>query len=91
MCPETAMRTQTEMLSYWDERTKETKRISAKDFEDKLKDILEILKKSAEKMERIGKYNLEGFEVSLALEAGILIVKASGSITLKYAKPPPGQ
>jgi len=89
MCPKTAMRAQTEMLSYWDERTKETKRISAKDFEDKLKNVLEILKKSAEKMEHVGKYDLESFEVSLALEAGILIIKATGSITLKYTKPSP--
>jgi len=76
------------MLSYWDERTKRTKRISAENFEDKLKNILEILKKSAEKMERIGKYNLESFEVKLALEAGILVIKATGSIALKYTKPP---
>jgi hypothetical protein len=89
MCPKTAIRAQTKMLSYWDERTKETKKISAEDFEDKLRNILEILKKSAEKMERVGKYDLEGFEVSLALEAGILIIKATGSITLKYAKPSP--
>ena len=78
---------ESKMLSYWDEQTKETKKISAKDFEDKLKDIIEILKRSAEKMESIGKYNLKSFEVSLALEAGIIIVTAKGSITLKYEKP----
>ena len=74
------------MLYYWDEKARETRQIPTKDFEDKLKDIIEILKKSAEKMESIGKYNLKSFEVSLALEAGIIIVTAKGSITLKYEK-----
>ena len=73
-------------LKYLDEETGEIKEILAKDIDEKLKDLLEMLKRCVEKMQRVGRYDLQSFEVSLSLKAGIIIVTAKGSIKLRYER-----
>jgi len=71
-------------LKYFDEETGEIKEIPAKDLDEKLKNLLEMLKRCVENLQRVGGYNLQSFEVSLSLKAGIFIITAEGSIKLKY-------
>jgi hypothetical protein len=73
-------------LKYVDEKTGEIKEISAKDLDERLKDLLEMLKRCIEKLQKVGTYNLQSFEVSLSLKAGMFIISAEGSIKLKYEK-----
>ncbi len=71
-------------LKYLDEETGEIKEIPAKDLDEKLKDLLEMLKRCIENLRRVGRYDLQSFEVSLSLKAGIFIITTEGSIKLKY-------
>jgi hypothetical protein len=73
-------------LKYVDETTGEIKEIPVKDLDERLKDLLEILKKCIEKLQRVGDYGLQSFEVSLSLKAGMFIITAEGSIKLKYER-----
>lgn len=74
------------MLKYWDEEAKQVKEIPAKDLDEKLRDLLELLKRCVEKLQRVGVYDLKDFEVSLSLQAGVFIVTAKGSIRLRYER-----
>lgn len=73
-------------LKYLDEETGEIKEIPAKDLDEKLKDLLEMLKRCVKNLEKVGTYDLQSFEVSLSLKAGIFIITAEGSIKLKYGR-----
>ncbi|UCH01344.1 MAG: hypothetical protein JSV20_05535 [Candidatus Bathyarchaeota archaeon] len=71
-------------LKYWDEETKEIREISPKDFEEKIRNLMEMLKKCADKMKKVGRYDLKSLEVSLSLRAGIFVFTSQGSIKLRY-------
>lgn len=73
-------------LKYVDETTGEIKEIPVKDLDERLKDLLEILKRCIERLQRVGTHDLKSFEVSLSLKAGIFIISAEGSIKLKYER-----
>jgi len=73
-------------LKYLDEETGETKEIPAKDLDEKLKDLLEMLKRCIAKVQTVGRYDLQSFEVSLLLKAGIFVITTEGSIKLKYTR-----
>ena len=71
-------------ITYWDEDKEDLVEISINDLEDKLKDLVEAIKRMIGKLERIDKYHLNEFEVSLSLKAGLFVISAEGAITLKY-------
>ena len=71
-------------MKYWDEEVKEIKEISPQDFDEKIKNLMEMLKKCTDKMKKIGRYDLKSFEVSLSLRAGIFVFTSQGSIKLRY-------
>lgn len=73
-------------LKYFDEATGETKEILAKDLDDKLKDLLEMIKRCIDRLQTIGRYDLEKFEVTAGLKAGIFVVETEGSIKLTYER-----
>ena len=73
-------------LKYWDEEIREIKEISSEDFDDKLKDLVRMLNRFAKRLQKLGKYDLKNFEVSLSLKSGIFTVDAQGSIRLLYER-----
>lgn len=70
-----------------DVQTKQITQLNRKDFQDKLEEIISIVKKALGNMEKIGKYELRSFQISVGVSAGIVIVTLEGGITLNYELP----
>jgi hypothetical protein len=77
-----------ETIKYWDEEAKEIKEIPVKDLDERLKGLIELLKRCIQKLEELGthpmNYRLQTFEISLSLKAGIFIISTEGAIKLRY-------
>lgn len=73
-----------ETLQLWDEEAGEIVEVTLLDFDDRLRKLVEALKKLAAMLTKIGNYELKEFDVSIGLKAGFLVVSAEGSITLHY-------
>jgi len=70
-----------------DVQTKQIAQLNRKDFQDKLEEIISIVKKALGNMEKIGHYELRSFQISVGVSAGIVIVTLEGGITLNYELP----
>lgn len=67
-----------------DVQTKQITQLNRKDFQDKLEEIIGIVRKALSKIEKIGNYELRSFQISVGVSAGIVIVTLEGGITLNY-------
>lgn len=67
-----------------DVQSKQIAQLNRKDFQEKLEEIISIVKKALVKMEKIGDYELKSFQISVGVSAGIVIVTLEGGITLNY-------
>jgi len=70
-----------------DVQTKQITQLNRKDFQDKLEEIISIVKKGLGNIEKIGVYELRSFQISVGVSAGIVIVTLEGGITLNYELP----
>ncbi len=67
-----------------DVQSKQIAQLNRKDFQEKLEEIISIVKKALVKIEKIGDYELKSFQISVGVSAGIVIVTLEGGITLNY-------
>ena len=67
-----------------DVQSKQIAQLNRKDFQEKLEEIISIVKKALIKIEKIGDYELKSFQISVGVSAGIVIVTLEGGITLNY-------
>lgn len=70
-----------------DVQTKQIAQLNRKDFQDKVEEIISIVKKALGRIEKIGNYELKSFQISVGVSAGIVIVTLEGGITLNYEMP----
>jgi hypothetical protein len=71
-------------VSFWDEQGQRVAKLPT-GWEDQLDKIKDFLEKCLEKLKDVKGYDLSSFELGLSLQAGIWIITAKGSITLKYS------
>jgi hypothetical protein len=72
-------------VSFWDEQRQKVATLPT-GWENQLDKIKDFLEKCVKKLEDINGYDLSSLEVGLSIKAGIWIITAQGSLTLKYSK-----
>jgi hypothetical protein len=75
-----------ETYALYDSTTQEVQLVARDELEKKLDDLSRVLKSHLAKLERIGKYELDGLKVKIALKAGILVFSAEGGVELSYSR-----
>jgi hypothetical protein len=61
--------------------------IKGPDFSDQLDKLKSAIEYMLKKMEKLGDYELSEFTATAGVEAGFWVLKANGSIEMKWAKP----
>jgi hypothetical protein len=73
-----------ESIRIEDYKTKEICELSRRDFQEKLDEVINTVKKSLGTINSIGKYQLKSFEITVGVTAGLVIVTLEGGLTLHY-------
>lgn len=73
-----------ESIRIEDYKTKEICELSSRDFQEKLDEEINTVKKSLGTISSIGKYHLSSFEITVGVTAGLVIVTLEGGLTLHY-------
>jgi hypothetical protein len=76
-----------ESIMIEDYKTKEICELSRRDFQEKLDEVINTVKKALGTINTIGKYQLKSFEITVGVTAGFVIVTLEGGITLNYELP----
>jgi hypothetical protein len=76
----------TETYALYDSATEEVKFVPRGELDKKLDELSRVLKSHLARLEHIGKYDLEGLKVKIALKAGILVFSAEGGVELSYRR-----
>lgn len=71
----------------FDTKYQKVELISKDDLEAKFKELSQFIASHLAGLEKIGKYNLNSFTLTIALRAGVLVLSAEGGIELTYKVP----
>lgn len=73
-------------IKYVDSEKNMVAELKGKDFSDQLEKIKKAVNIVLQKMEKIGAYELREFTATAGIEAGILVFKATGEISMTWKK-----
>ena len=74
-------------VKYFDDATRSIASIKGKDFTEELKKIKKAIEYILSEMQTIGTYELSEFTATAGVEASVWVLKANGSVSMKWTKP----
>jgi len=74
-------------IMYFDPEKNQMARLKGRDFAEQLDKLKRAIEYMLGKMQKLGNYELSEFTAKAGVEAGIWVLKANGSIEMKWAKP----
>jgi hypothetical protein len=74
-------------ITYFDTRTNRLASIKGRDFAEQLDKLKKAIEYMLGKMQKLGDYELSEFTAKAGVEADVWVLKANGSIEMKWTKP----